>query len=177
AIAKEAPGVQSGEWSGLADAILADVSTDCLHEDGRWQRAPGDTRIDASLLLPGIRGALSPSDPRSLATVRAVVAELLCEEFVYRFAHDARPLGEAEGSFLLCGFLLALALDQQGEHLEARSLFERNRSSCGTPGLFAEEFDVTQRQLRGNLPQAFVHALLLECSAALGRNGRTTPAG
>jgi alpha,alpha-trehalase len=36
------------------------------------------------------------------------------------------------------------------------------------PGrLFAEEYDVTQRQLRGNLPQAFVHALLLECAARL----------
>jgi GH15 family glucan-1,4-alpha-glucosidase len=33
--------------------------------------------------------------------------------------------------------------------------------------LFAEEYDVAERQLRGNLPQAFVHALLLECSARL----------
>ena len=29
------------------------------------------------------------------------------------------------------------------------------------------EYDVPQRQLRGNLPQAFVHALMLECSARL----------
>ncbi len=42
--------------------------------------------------------------------------------------------------------------------------FERNRAACGPPGLFSEEFDVSQRQLRGNLPQAFVHALLLECA-------------
>ena len=34
-------------------------------------------------------------------------------------------------------------------------------------GLFSEEYDVTQRQLRGNLPQAFVHALMLECCARL----------
>ena len=40
--------------------------------------------------------------------------------------------------------------------------FERNRAACGPPGLFSEEYDVAQRQLRGNLPQAFVHALLLE---------------
>ena len=34
------------------------------------------------------------------------------------------------------------------------------------------EYDVPQRQLRGNLPQAFVHALLLECSARLaGHSG------
>jgi alpha,alpha-trehalase len=167
AIVKEAPGSQSGRWSGLADAILADASKDCLHPDGRWQRAPGDPRIDAALLMPGIRGALAVSDPRTTATVDAVVADLLDDGYVYRFAHDARPLGEAEGAFLLCGFLLALALEQQGEHLAARALFERNRSACSTPGLLAEEFDISQRQLRGNLPQAFVHALLLECSAAL----------
>jgi GH15 family glucan-1,4-alpha-glucosidase len=102
-----------------------------------------------------------------VATVAAVSAELLRNDYVYRFAHDARPLGEAEGAFLLCGFLLALALEQQGDHLTARALFERNRSASGTPGLLSEEFDITQRQLRGNIPQAFVHALLLECSAAL----------
>ncbi|MEV6931499.1 hypothetical protein AB0M46_44385 [Dactylosporangium sp. NPDC051485] len=36
-----------------------------------------------------------------------------------------------------------------------------------TPG--GERYDVRQRQLRGNLPQAFVHALLLESAAVLGR--------
>jgi alpha,alpha-trehalase len=167
AIALQAPSSQSGQWSGLADAILADVSADCLHADGRWQRSPEDTRIDAALLLPGIRHAVPTTDPRTVATVTAVAAELLRNDYVYRFAHDARPLGEAEGAFLLCGFLLALALEQQGEHLTARALFERNRSASGTPGLLSEEFDITQRQLRGNIPQAFVHALLLECSAAL----------
>ncbi len=168
AIAGEAPSSQSGHWSALADAILADVSSDCLHPDGRWQRAPDDPRVDASLLLPAIRGALPATDPRSIATIAAVESELTEEEYVYRFRPDGRPLGEAEGAFLLCGFLLALSKHQQGDHLAARGLFERNRSACGTPGLMAEEFDVTQRQLRGNLPQAFVHALLLECSAVLG---------
>jgi GH15 family glucan-1,4-alpha-glucosidase len=39
---------------------------------------------------------------------------------------------------------------------------ERSLASCGTAALFSEEFDVAERQLRGNLPQAFVHALALE---------------
>ena len=45
--------------------------------------------------------------------------------------------------------------------------FERSRTACGPPGLLAEEFDVQQRQLRGNLPQAFVHAVLLETATRL----------
>ncbi|MFD0786999.1 glycoside hydrolase family 15 protein, partial [Micromonospora azadirachtae] len=47
--------------------------------------------------------------------------------------------------------------------------FERNRAACGPPGLYTEEYDVGQRQLRGNLPQAFVHALMLETALALGQ--------
>jgi GH15 family glucan-1,4-alpha-glucosidase len=79
-----------------------------------------------------------------------------------------RPLGDAEGAFLLCGFIMALAEHQQGNQLSAFRYFERNRAACGPAGLLSEEYDVTQRQLRGNLPQAFVHALLLECAARLG---------
>ena len=62
---------------------------------------------------------------------------------------------------------MALAYHQQHEHVSAARWFERNRAACGPPGLYSEEFDVTQRQLRGNLPQAFVHALVLECAATL----------
>ena len=63
---------------------------------------------------------------------------------------------------------MALAYRQQGDRLAAARWFERNRAACGPPGLCSEEFDVRQRQLRGNLPQAFVHALLLECCVEQG---------
>ena len=63
--------------------------------------------------------------------------------------------------------MIALAEHQQGNELSAIRYFERNRAACGPPGLLSEEYDITQRQLRGNLPQAFVHALLLECAATL----------
>ncbi|HLH47247.1 MAG TPA: glycoside hydrolase family 15 protein, partial [Acidimicrobiales bacterium] len=175
AVAAQAPAPQSGRWSALADAILADVSSDCIHRDGRWKRSPTDDRVDAALLMPIIRGGLPVEDPRSRATIAAVEDDLADDDFVYRFRHDARPLGEAEGAFLLCGFVLALAKQRMGDIVSARVLFERNRSAPGPPGLLTEEFDVEQRQLRGNLPQAFVHALLLECSAELGVDGPTTP--
>jgi GH15 family glucan-1,4-alpha-glucosidase len=167
AMAGAAASHQAGAWSSLADAIAADVGSDCVHPNGRWQRSPGDERVDAALLLPAIRGALPPTDPRSQATLAAVADELGREGYVYRFRHDQRPLEDAEGAFVLCGFLMALATHQEGRPTEAMSWFERNRAACGPPGLFTEEFDVGQRQLRGNLPQAFVHALLLECAARL----------
>ncbi len=154
-------------WSALADRIVADTATDSLHPSGRWQRAPDDPRVDAALLLPAIRGALPGDDPRSIATAAAVRAELGSEGYVYRFRHDRRPLADAEGAFLLCGFWTAMATHQEGDVAGAARWFERNRAACGPPGLFSEEYDVRQRQLRGNLPQAFVHAVLLEASVRL----------
>ncbi|HEY5399356.1 MAG TPA: glycoside hydrolase family 15 protein, partial [Trebonia sp.] len=119
--------------------------------------------------LPGIRGALPGGDPRTAATLAAVRYELDQEGYVYRFRQQPGPLGDAEGAFLLCGFLAALATHQQGDTLSAMRYFERNRAACGPPALLSEEFDVAQRQLRGNLPQAFVHALMLEASVRLAR--------
>ena len=167
AMASAAPAAQGSEWEALADAIPADVAADGVHASGRWQRAPDDQRVDAALLLPAIRGATSASDPRALATLEAVRNDPVRDGYVYRFRHDELPLREAEGELVLCGFLMALATYQQGRHSEAVGWFERHKAACGPPGLFTEEFDVVQRQLRGNLPQAFVHALMFECAARL----------
>ncbi len=164
-----AAGRQAGAWETLADALVAGAASECLHPSGRWQRAPGDERVDAALLLPVIRGATSASDARAVATFRAVRDDLASDGYLYRFRHDQRPLHASEGAFLLCGFVMSLALEQQGEHAEAVGWFERNRAACGPPGLLTEEFDVMQHQLRGNAPQAFVHAMLFETAARLAR--------
>ena len=169
------PGPRGATWQALADRLVTDAARDCLHPDGRWQRAPDDERLDAALVLAAVRGAMAPDDPRTRATLEAYRRELTQDGYAYRFRQDARPLGEAEGAFLLCSFALAMALECQGEHGEAVRWFERGRAACGPPGLFSEEFDVAQRQLRGNLPQAFVHATMLECAARLDGGGYAAP--
>jgi GH15 family glucan-1,4-alpha-glucosidase len=177
AIARYAPAGQGARWNTLADAILADADGDCLHPSGRWQRSPEDPRVDAALVLPAVRGAIPAHDPRTRATLAAVLDELSRDEFVYRFRLGDLPLGEGEGAFLLCGFAASLALHQQGDEARANRWFERSRSGCGSPGLLAEEYDVEQRQLRGNLPQAFVHAMLLEAATRLARPPSTMIGG
>jgi Glycosyl hydrolases family 15/Trehalase-like, N-terminal len=167
-IARQLGPDESGRASTLADTILAETSRRGLGADGAWLQRPGHPGVDAALLLPPVRGGLSPTDPRSLATLRAVQEQLCVDGYVYRYAVDQRPLGEAEGAFLMCGFALSLAQLAAGHEVEAMRSFERQRSAPGSPGLFAEEFDVTQHQLRGNLPQAFVHALGLEVAQRLG---------
>ncbi|RBY82363.1 glycoside hydrolase family 15 protein [Geodermatophilus sp. TF02-6] len=167
-IAEVAPSPgDAGRAATLADGILAETGRRCLAPEGWWQRSPSVAGVDASLLLSPVRGALPMDDPRSQATLAAVRDQLTQDGYVYRFRPSPAPLGELEGAFLLCGFVLALAEHAAGDEVAAARAFERTRAACGTPGLLAEEFDVRQRQLRGNLPQAFVHALLLECAATL----------
>ncbi len=139
----------------------------CLHPSGYWQRAEDDPGVDAALLMAFVRGALRPGDPTGSRTRHQIAQRLTEDGYVYRFRHDDRRLGDAEGAFLLCSLMMALACDMDGERTEAFRWFERTRASCGPPGLFAEEYDVLQRQLRGNLPQAFVHAMLLESAVRL----------
>ncbi len=154
--------------TALADAIVADAARDCLHPSGRWQRAPDDDRIDAALLLAALRGAVSADDPRSVATYRAVSEELSRDYYVCRF-RPQRGLGSSDSAFVLCGFVMAMAALQQHDIVDAFRYFERNRAACGTPGIFSEEYDIRQRQMRGNLPQAFVHAVMFEASCRLAR--------
>ena len=169
-IAAVAPGAaRKGEWTELADTILAHTTAHALHPDGHWQRAPDTPGLDAALLLPPVRGLLPADDPRTRATLRAYTENLTSDHYAYRFRHDERPLEEAEGAFLLCGFVTALAEHHQGREVEAHRWFERNRGACGAAGLYSEEYDIAQRQLRGNLPQAFVHALMLDTAATLAR--------
>ena len=112
-------------------------------------------------------GRCPPTTPAPSPPWTAYLRDLTVDGYAYRFRHDQRPLDEAEGSFTFCGFLVALALHQQHQPVDATAWFERTRSACGSPGLYSEEYDTTERQLRGNLPQAFVHALHLETAARI----------
>ncbi len=167
-LAATTSGSEGARWTALADTITAETARTCAHPSGRWQRAQDDERTDAALLLPAVRGGIAVDDPRTIATLTAVEEELCQDGYVYRYRHDEQPLQDAEGAFSLCGFVLALTYLQQGRLDRAIAWFEHNRASCGPPGLLTEEFDVGERQLRGNVPQAFVHAMLLECAARLG---------
>jgi len=167
----DAPAEWSSRYLPLADRILAETAASCVHPTGRWQRASDDPRVDASLLLPAIRGAVPIDDPRSRATASAVVEDLVRDGYVFRYRHGEHQLGDDEGAFLICSFWLTMHCVASGLPVEAARFFERARASCGTPGLLAEEFDVDQRQLAGNLPQAFVHAALIEAAVAQAAAG------
>ncbi|MFF7651580.1 glycoside hydrolase family 15 protein [Streptomyces sp. NPDC007983] len=168
AVARDVRDRAAREWDGLADAILRETRRRCLGPAGHWARAEDDDGPEAALLLPLARGCLPADDPSGPRTRRFIEERLARDGYLYRFRHGDQPLEEAEGAFLLCGFMMALAAHRQRDRVSAFRWFERTRAACGPPGLFAEEYDVRRRQLRGNLPQAFVHAQLLEAAVRLG---------
>ncbi|WP_432133743.1 glycoside hydrolase family 15 protein [Streptomyces sp. bgisy154] len=166
-MARVLPGGDGRRCAETADTVLAETRRRCLHPDGFWRRAADDDGAEAALLVPLARGGVADGDPSARLTRDRIEKRLSQDGYLYRFERPGVPLGDAEGAFLLCGFHMALATHHLGDRVGAFRWFERTRAACGPPGLFAEEFDVRQRQLRGNLPQAFVHALLLECAVRL----------
>lgn len=166
-IARHTTGGEAARWEAVADAIMADISATSVDAHGAWQQRPNQSGTDAAILLPLVRGALPRTDPRVLATLDAVRHDLNRDGHIYRFRHGGRSLGDAEGSFTVCGFFTALATADQGDLTSAIHFYERARSAATSSGLFTEEFDVRSHQLRGNLPQAFVHALFIETAMRL----------
>jgi alpha,alpha-trehalase len=173
AIASAGPGPHRQKWLAMADGLVKVVSRESKHPSGRWQRAPDDPAVDAALLLPVIRGAVPHRTEIAVRTVRAVLADLGEDHLLYRYRQGPGALGDTEGAFLMCSFSAAQALavidDQPSDRVEAARWFERSRAAAGSSGLFTEEYDPVTRQLRGNLPQAFVHAALIETATMLGR--------
>ena len=149
---------EAARWTALADAIMASLG-DCVHPSGRLAAGAGRRA--------GGRRAAAADDPRRAAasTIRGTSRRSrrcggswpptgTCTGS----GTTTRPLDQAEGAFLLCGFWMALVEHARGDPVAAAHWFERNRGACGPAALYTEEYDVHQRQLRGNLPQAFVHA-------------------
>src|SRR5260370_35686434 len=90
--------------------------------------------------------------------------------FVSRYSTSATDDGleGTEGKFLACSFWLVTALAMNGRDAEARALFERLLALGNDLGLFSEEYDVTNRRLIGNFPQAFAHLTLGQAAKTLG---------
>ncbi|MGH3851666.1 MAG: glycoside hydrolase family 15 protein, partial [Pseudonocardiaceae bacterium] len=148
------------KWRKLRDRIHADVCEHGYDPDRQtFTQSYGSRGLDSALLLIPRVGFLPWSDPRVIGTVEAVQRELGSDGFLMRYDPEADGDGDGlpgtEGTFLVCTFWLADALDGIGRHDEARKLFERLLSLRNDVGLLSEEYDTSAQRLVGNTPQAF----------------------
>ena len=127
--------------------------------------------LDASNLLMPLVFFMSPTDPRMLSTIDAVVSDLTSDGLVNRYdvseaAGDG--IGEEEGSFSMCSFWLVEALTRAGRLDESRFIFERMLGYSNHVGLYAEEIGPSGEAL-GNFPQAFTHLGLISAAYNLDK--------
>ncbi len=173
-------------WIRIRDAIHAEVcERGFSKEKGSFTQHYGSAELDASLLMMTLVGFLPPQDPRVRGTVQAIERELMEDGLVRRYhTHPLTDgLPEGEGLFLPCSFWLVDNLVLQGRREDAERLFERLLALRNDVGLLSEEYDPRNRELIGNIPQAFTHVGLINSARNLtgdglgARRARNCPAG
>lgn len=160
------------QWRATAERIHEEVCSKGWNDELQsFVQSYGSTWLDGSLLLIPTTGFLPPEDPRIASTVRAIEGRLLVDGLVMR--HDPAEvetgLAHGEGAFLACSFWLADAWIMLGRHEEARALFERLLTLRNDVGLLSEAYDVEEKRLVGNFPQAFSHIALVNTAHNLDR--------
>src|SRR5215470_7666790 len=130
----------------------------------------GDDVLDASVLMMPLAKFVSPTDPKWLATLEALTADLVSDSLVYRYDPEASPDGlrGEEGTFSICSFWYVEALTRAGRLDEARLAFEKMLTYANHLGLYAEQISRTGEQ-QGNFPQAFTHLALISAAFNLDR--------
>ncbi|WP_122260895.1 glycoside hydrolase family 15 protein [Ornithinimicrobium cerasi] len=160
-------------WRRLRDRLREEVESQGVGPDGAFRQTYDTTEVDASLLQLPQTGCFDYDDPRMLATVARIEAELTDTDGLvhrYRTKEGVDGLPGDEGSFLICSFWLVEQYAHTGRLDDAVSLMERLVGTAGELGLLAEEYDARSGQLLGNYPQAFSHLGLIRAADAIELN-------
>ena len=167
-------------WRKIRETIHEDVCRKGYDSElGSFVQAYGSKCLDASLLMIGTSGFLPPSDPRFQSTVRAIETRLKRNGLVMRYdteeVNDGLPVGE--GVFLVCSFWLAESYALLGRREDACKLMEELLAVRNDVGLLAEEYDINEKRLVGNFPQAFSHIGLVNAALRISDGARAERRG
>jgi GH15 family glucan-1,4-alpha-glucosidase len=157
-------------WKQLREDIHAEVLEKGYDaERNAFVQSYGSDRLDAVLLLMPLLGFLPIDDERIQGTIAAVEKDLRRDGFVGRYVNDEalEGLPGEEGAFLACTFWLVDCYALSGRTDEARALFESLLAIRNDVGLLSEEYDVDQRRMTGNFPQAYSHVSLIDTAKNL----------
>lgn len=168
-------------WLKERDRIYEDIiDRGWSDELESFVQSYGSETLDASNLIIPLVFFLSPTDPKVLSTIKAIMKPynkggLLANSLVYRYnvTHTDDGIGSDEGTFNICSFWLVEALTRAGrfepKYLnEARLIFERMLGFANHVGLYAEETGHSGEGL-GNFPQAFTHLALISAAFNLDK--------
>lgn len=159
-------------WRRVRDRVREEIETHGVDADGgHFVQFYGSHEVDAALLLIPRVGFCRADDPRMLATVAKIEADLLHDGLVFRYtsqtAHDG--VAGADNAFLACSFWLVEQYVATDRRAEAEALMARVCGIANDVGLLSEEYDTGRRRQLGNVPQAFSHLALIRAADALAR--------
>jgi GH15 family glucan-1,4-alpha-glucosidase len=166
-VVRQHSGQDRPEWVALRDRIGKHVLEYGWNDDaGAYTVAYGAPEMDASSLWIGLSGLLPDDDPRFLATVLKVEAELRSGPVVYRY-HWNDGLPGREGGFHICTAWLIEAYLRTDRRSDAEELFAQMIDTAGPTGLLPEQYDPLVERGLGNHPQAYSHLGLIRCALLL----------
>jgi GH15 family glucan-1,4-alpha-glucosidase len=161
---------QKAHWKKMARLIHRDICKKGVDpRRGCFVQSYGSQQLDASLLLLPLVGFLPVTDKRIKKTVREIEKRLIRKGLVCRYETDSGVDGlpPGEGAFLACTFWLVDNYTLMGRHKQAVRLFAKLKRLANDVGLYAEEYDVNERRMLGNFPQAFSHVALINTAINL----------
>jgi len=160
---------RSAHWRERAQVIRDRIEAEAWDEaHGRFAASFGGTELDASLLQLADTRFLPSDDPRYLATLDAVEAELRRGPYLFRYALPD-DFGEPETAFNFCTFWFIEALHLAGRDEEARALFGEMLSRRTAAGLLSEDIGLQDGRLWGNYPQTYSLVGVINCAGLLSR--------
>ncbi|HMO17296.1 MAG TPA: glycoside hydrolase family 15 protein [Oligoflexia bacterium] len=167
-------------WEKVRDEIFNEIMAKGWSTDKQaFVQYFGSSNLDAANLMMPLTFFVSPTDPRMLRTLDAILKDpseggLVANSLVYRYNVDETcdGLPGHEGTFNICTFWLVEALTRAAQENsryldEARMIFEKMLGFANHLGLYAEQIGDHGEAL-GNYPQAFTHIALI--SAAFNLN-------
>jgi GH15 family glucan-1,4-alpha-glucosidase len=172
-------------FDGTGDVKRWRKNRDLLHKEicakgfskrlNSFTQSYGSTALDASCLRLALVGFLPLEDPRIIGTIDAIQKSLMRDGLVERYdpGKSSDGLKGGEGTFLACSFWMVTCLWLIGRKQEATEMFDRLLALRNDVGLLSEEYDVQDKRMLGNFPQALSHIALTH--AAFTLSGQWTP--
>ena len=142
-------------WSRRAEEIRTFILENCWSDERQAFVDQVDGKyLDASVLLMGEVGFISPDDPRFVSTLEALEKALAIGPHMKRY-EAADDFGPPEVGFNICAFWRLDALARTGRKQEAREIFEALLACRNHLGLLSEDTDPKTGEQWGNFPQTY----------------------
>jgi len=161
---------EAASWRASAETMRAQILERGWSERRRsFVASFGGEDLDASVLLLGELGLVTPDDPRFRSTVDTIGRELRDGDLLFRYRH-ADDFGTPATAFTVCAFWYVNALAATGKREEARERFARLLDYRTQLGLLSEDIDPRSGTLWGNFPQTYSLVGIINSALRLSRS-------